>query len=1123
MSRWALLLLLGVGGNALATTPFADDFEDGNLVEYTTLVSGGGTAAAVTGEGKVGSFAVRMADTSASAITTAEVSVPQSGGGNFYARFWSRRGTTGYSAETDDAVILAEVRSGTAGEANNFASFGLVRRTLFHDARFTGRGTVSSASLTTFDSAGSWALLELYLTGIGTATGTRALYFNGNRVLNQTGIGFSGALASFALSVSASTQASYTATFFYDQLRIATAPLASKLVLTAPPQSQRGTGECFPIVAGLIDSVSGAASLAPYRVDVALTGALMGPLHSDPLCAVPQANLPIAAFASSATGYVRPSGVVTIDAAHPDFLGANTGLLLLDTRKLAFTTPARTTLVGGCSQVITLQYQNGSSQPVNGNPTQVNLASSSSGGRFHLAADCSDAPVSSVSVPTSASTASFYYRDSIAGSPKLTASANALANVEQIESVRSPQGASCSADASCLSGFCAGGVCCDRACAGLCEACSVAARADVDGTCKVLGASVTCRPAAGACDQADVCDGLNAGCPADAKVGAGTVCLASAGACDPAERCDGLAGACPADLRLAAGTVCRAATGACDVAEVCGASDPACPADALVGAGAVCRAAAGECDLPEACSGLGPACPGNRFLAENADCSSGYCGAGVCHSNAPRILRDALKVARVGQPYVYNDVRAVRATGRGLYFYPCGASPAGFRVGRPGGDVSWIPERAGTVSVCVAAGNGLSGSPDDLYPFEVEVSEGAVAAPEVKLIATPSEGPATLSVSFDGSQSRFDPPSVGTVFNFSFGNGGGQLGGSPLAAHAYRLPGTRVARLWATGSFGETGEAEASIAVLGPNGERPPRARIVIHETRELQNPALRTQRTFSCDCQEGDAPLVDYRWDLGSERQGGGPQVTGTFMIGARHPIRLVVTDANGLTAHDAVQLALPDESGSPPECWAYVDAPAGEVPFDARLQGGAIGEGIHSVEWKLGERTLSERMTAVVAVTERSEYPVVFSVSDAHGICERLLTVTGLGPRGEGPPRAAVAPALGCGDSSFQLGLSPGFEWSLIQAPAGLSVDPSTGMATWINPSEGIHGFSVSARSNGTSWTLAGMATVTCPDLSFFPGCGCSSGAGSIAWALLLASGLAPRWFAPGARPRSGSRSRR
>ena len=67
-----------------------------------------------------------------------------------------------------------------------------------------------------------------------------------------------------------------------------------------------------------------------------------------------------------------------------------------------------------------------------------------------------------------------------------------------------------------------------------------------------------CRPAAGVCDVAEVCDGPGANCPPDGFASGATVCRPSAGVCDVAETCTGSGPACPADTFQSSATVCRA-------------------------------------------------------------------------------------------------------------------------------------------------------------------------------------------------------------------------------------------------------------------------------------------------------------------------------------------------------------------------------------------------------------------------------------------------------------------------------------------------------------------------------------------------------------------------------------
>jgi hypothetical protein len=123
--------------------------------------------------------------------------------------------------------------------------------------------------------------------------------------------------------------------------------------------------------------------------------------------------------------------------------------------------------------------------------------------------------------------------------------------------------------------------------------------------------------ALGACMNTEIACTTNADCMQPCGVGTceaslgnrcricaqdmGFVCRASAGACDAAEVCDGVAWTCPTDRAATAGTVCRpAAAGGCDVAESCNGTAFTCPSDAFRASGTECRASSGPC-LPRGC------------------------------------------------------------------------------------------------------------------------------------------------------------------------------------------------------------------------------------------------------------------------------------------------------------------------------------------------------------------------------------------------------------------------------------------------------------------------------------------------------------------------------------------
>ena len=128
-----------------------------------------------------------------------------------------------------------------------------------------------------------------------------------------------------------------------------------------------------------------------------------------------------------------------------------------------------------------------------------------------------------------------------------------------------PAATPCAGPVLCISGHCVDGVCCDAACGGGapgdCQACSVMAGAAADGACGPVAAGPVCRPAAGDCDVAEVCDGASLDCPADELASEGADCSDGDG-CTTGEAC--AAGACAGGAPVDCSSSNPCEVGSCD-------------------------------------------------------------------------------------------------------------------------------------------------------------------------------------------------------------------------------------------------------------------------------------------------------------------------------------------------------------------------------------------------------------------------------------------------------------------------------------------------------------------------------------------------------------------------------
>jgi hypothetical protein len=102
---------------------------------------------------------------------------------------------------------------------------------------------------------------------------------------------------------------------------------------------------------------------------------------------------------------------------------------------LVFATPSATIVAGTPSPPLTVQLQAGGTAQNTGVPLTVTLTTSSTAGTFSVSPDGPWTPTLDVTIPGGGSSASFYYRDTTAGVPRITATTSGRLPAVQQESV----------------------------------------------------------------------------------------------------------------------------------------------------------------------------------------------------------------------------------------------------------------------------------------------------------------------------------------------------------------------------------------------------------------------------------------------------------------------------------------------------------------------------------------------------------------------------------------------------------------------------------------------------------------------------------------------------------------
>ncbi len=246
----------------------------------------------------------------------------------------------------------------------------------------------------------------------------------------------------------------------------------------------------------------------------------------------------------------------------------------------------------------------------------------------------------------------------------------------------------------------------------------------------------------------------------------------------------------------------------------------------------------------------------------------------------------------------------------------------------------------------------------------------------VALSATPSSGPAPLTVGFQSSISGAVEP---VAYSWEFGDGG--TSSLPSPSHTYTKPGTYTANLYVRDARGLEQNASLTIAVaIAP---------FQVSATASLLRGEAPLTVSFRSSIAGGLEPY-SLGWSFGDGTTGGEANPSHTYTRAGDFSAVLVVRDVRGAleTATLAIEVLEPlDASPGTNVTEANVSA---DIAFAAGATG---GQAPYTYRWAFGDGAESTEANPVHAYRTPGNYTVILVLTDVEGrsvTCTFLITVT-------------------------------------------------------------------------------------------------------------------------------------
>ncbi len=196
-------------------------------------------------------------------------------------------------------------------------------------------------------------------------------------------------------------------------------------------------------------------------------------------------------------------------------------------------------------------------------------------------------------------------------------------------------------------------------------------------------------------------------------------------------------------------------------------------------------------------------------------------------------------------------------------------------------------------------------APYTLIPPSKDVNGNYI--PQIDLQASVTTGDAPLAVNFDASASN---DIDGTVVEYDWDFGDGDIGSGAIADHTFTLPGVYTTSLTIYDDSGSSSTKTVSITVTDPNANtavanEPPKA--VITATPMQSGTSDIAFDAYSSS--DADGVISSYSWNFGDGETASGDYAEHKYLAAGDYTVVLTVIDDAGASSQDTMTISIVDE----------------------------------------------------------------------------------------------------------------------------------------------------------------------------------------------------------------------